>query len=54
MPIVVDPRIVAGRPTIAGSGVSVEIIRKRFEYGQSIDFIARDFELRRSDVEQAL
>lgn len=54
VPIVVDPHIAAGRPTIAGSGVTVEIIRKRFQFGQSIDFIARDFELRRSDVEQAL
>lgn len=53
-PIVVDPRITSGVPTISGRGVTVRIIRKRFMAGQDIDFIARDFELENSVVEQAI
>ena len=53
-PIVVDPRVTSGVPTISGRGVTVRIIRKRFMAGQQIDFIARDFELENSVVEQAI
>ena len=53
-PIVVDPRITSGVPTISGRGVTVRIIRKRFMAGQEIDFIARDFELENTVVEQAI
>ena len=45
IPIVVDPRITSGVPTIEGRRVTVRIIRKRFLAGQEIDFIAQDYEL---------
>jgi uncharacterized protein (DUF433 family) len=53
-PIVVDPRIAAGRPTVVGSGVTVDTIRKRFGAGQSIAFIAQDFALPPAVVERVL
>jgi len=54
-PIVVDPRFAGGRPVIRGSGVTVDIVRKRFFDGdQTIDFIARDLSLERNDVEEVI
>ena len=53
-PIVVDPRITSGVPTISGRGVTVRIIRNRFMAGQEIDFIARDYELDKGVVEEAI
>lgn len=55
VPIVLDPRIAGGRLSILGRGVTVAAIIRRFCDGkQSIDFIARDLDLRRSQVEEAL
>lgn len=54
VPIVVDPRISTGLPVIAGRGVTVQTIRKRFKAGLRIDFIAKDFELEPDLVEIAL
>jgi uncharacterized protein (DUF433 family) len=55
VPIVVDPHYAGGRPTIAGRGVTVEIIRKRFyKARESVVSIARDFRLTRGEVEEAI
>lgn len=54
VPVVVDPHYGGGTPTIAGSGVSVEIVHKRWKAGEKVAFIALDFRLRRADVEAAL
>ncbi len=46
VPVVVDPRFAAGRPSIAGSGIRAETILTRFFEGrESISAIADDFEL---------
>ncbi len=54
VPIVVDPRISSGLPTIIGRGVTVQAIRARFKANQKIDFIAQDFALDRSVIEEAI
>lgn len=55
VPIVVDPRVSAGAPTIKGRGVTVGMLRWRWKQEhQTIDFIAEDFDLPREDVEQVL
>lgn len=54
IPIVVDPRISAGLPTIKNRRVTVETIRKRFKARYSIPFISSDLKLRREEVEDAL
>jgi uncharacterized protein (DUF433 family) len=54
VPVVVDPHYAGGRPTIAGSNVSVDIIRKRWKAGEKVAYIAHDFQLRRADVEAVL
>ena len=51
VPLVVDPRMSAGQPTIPGRGVTAATVFKRWESGQSINFIADDFELEPTIVE---
>jgi len=53
-PIVIDPRIGSGNPTVEGRGVSVNTIFKRWRAGLKIDFIARDLALEADDVETVL
>ena len=46
VPVVVDPRFAAGRPSIAGRGIRAETILTRFFLvGESISGLANDFEL---------
>ncbi len=55
VPIVVDPRISAGLPTIVNRRVTVQAVYKRFKDGRySIPFIASDLKLKRDDVEEAI
>ena len=54
IPIVVDPRLSAGLPTISGRGVTIEAIIRRFRSGQRIDFISQDFELEPYIIEEAV
>ena len=54
VPIVIDPRLSTGLPTILGRGVTVQAIRKRFKAGLKIEFIAKDYQLEADLVETAL
>jgi len=54
VPIVIDPRYGAGKPTIPERRLTVETIYKRWRAGQTIKFIASDFKLRPSLVETTL
>lgn len=54
VPIVIDPRFSAGMPTIPERRVTIQTIRKRFEVGYSIGFIASDLKLKRNIVEEAI
>lgn len=54
VPIVVDPYISAGVPTILGRSLTVANIEKRFFGGQSQEFIARDLELDRHLLEEVI
>lgn len=51
-PVVIDPRISFGAPTVAGT--PTWIIRGRWEAGESIEDIAEDFGLKKTDVKKAL
>lgn len=52
--IVIDPTIAFGRPVIGGVGVPTRVIVERLKGGESIDSIARDYELDQSQVEEAI
>ena len=53
-PIVVDPRVSSGVPTVEGRGVTVSTIFNRWRAGLKMDFIARDLALEVADVETVL
>ena len=53
-PIVIDPRIGSGNPTVEGRGVSVNTIFKRWRAGLKMDFIAQDLALEVDAVETVL
>lgn len=50
----IDPRRAFGRPTIVNRGLTVEVIADRFKAGDSIDLLAKDYELPKDQVEVAL
>lgn len=50
----IDPTRSFGRRLVAGTGVPTEILGERFRAGDSIDTIARDFQLEPRSVEAAL
>lgn len=54
VPIVVDPLVSAGLPIVYGRGITVEAIHKRFVSKQKMDFIAKDFDLKRDIVEEVI
>lgn len=52
--IVIDPRISFGRPSIAGSGVAVDVLVSRFKAGERTSDLANDYGLQETQVEEAL
>ncbi len=54
VPIVVDPRIAGGRPSIEGHGITVETLRRRWQAGESPSKLALDYGLTRHVVEQVV
>lgn len=53
-PIVIDPRISFGRPTVAGSGVSTEALVRRMDAGESIEDLAWDYGLQVTQIKDAI
>lgn len=53
-PIVIDPRIAFGRPTVAGSGVSTAALVDRYDAGESFRTLADDYRLEVSQIEDAV
>ena len=55
VPVVVDPRFAAGRPSIADRGIRAETILTRFfRGGETISALAEDFELDTGVIEQII
>ena len=54
IPIVIDPRYGAGKPTIPKTRVTIETIHKRWKAGQNIRFLATDFWLKSDLIETSL
>ncbi|MCY3808185.1 MAG: DUF433 domain-containing protein [Gemmatimonadetes bacterium] len=53
-PIVIDPRISFGRPTVAGSGVSTGALVDRIDAGETVETLARDYGLEIAQIEDAI
>lgn len=52
--IVMSPSISFGRPVIAGTGIPVLAIYERYQAGDSVADLARDFRLERGAIEEAI
>jgi len=52
--VVMDPSLSAGRPVIAGTGLATEIIAERYKAGDSIRELAKDYERKPAEIEEAI
>jgi uncharacterized protein (DUF433 family) len=53
-PVVIDPRVSFGQPCLAGTGIPVVNVVERWEAGDDIGSIARDYGRPPNDVEEAI
>lgn len=53
-PVVIDPRVSFGRPTIAGSGIRTSVLVDRIDAGESLGDVAADFGLTEGQVKAAV
>ncbi len=53
-PIVIDPRVSFGRPTVAGSGISTVALVDRVDAGEDLETLARDYSLSIGQIEDAV
>jgi uncharacterized protein (DUF433 family) len=54
IPVVVDPHLAGGVPTIKGSRVTVDVVMRRWKFGEPITSISSDLELDEADIEHVL
>lgn len=52
--IVVDPRLGFGRPVLNGTGIPVSVIRERFDAGESVLHLAKDYGVGVEAIEEAV
>lgn len=52
--IVIDPYLSAGRPVIAGTGITTSTIAERYKAGESVSELARDYERDKEEIEEAI
>lgn len=52
--VIIDPRLSAGRPVIAGTGLTTQIIAERYKAGESVSELATDYGRVESEIEEAL
>lgn len=53
-PIVIDPRKSFGRPTVHGLGVTTHVLIDRIDAGETVDELARDYDISPEMVEAAI
>lgn len=53
-PVQISPIVSFGYPTVAGTGIKTRTIASRYDAGEDIDFIARDYELPRESILDAI
>ena len=53
-PIVIDPRISFGQPTVAGSGVSTGALVQRIDAGETVEALSWDYGLEIAQIEGAI
>lgn len=53
-PVVVDPEVCFGRPTIAGTGIPTDVVADRFLGGDTVREMAEDYDLSEEKISAAL
>jgi uncharacterized protein (DUF433 family) len=53
-PIVIDPQISFGRPVVSKAFISTHSIVERIDAGERVEDVARDYDITREVVEQAV
>ena len=53
-PIAIDPNIAFGRPVVLRGGIATETIAERIDAGESVEELARDYDLEREEIEEAV
>jgi uncharacterized protein (DUF433 family) len=53
-PIAIDPQIAFGRPIVRRAGISTAAITDRIDAGETVEAVARDYELSPQEIEQAV
>ncbi len=52
--VVIDPRVSFGRLVIAGTGITARILLERFHAGDSIEYLAKDYNCDPNKIEEAI
>jgi uncharacterized protein (DUF433 family) len=52
--VVIDPRIAFGRLAIAGTGIATNVLKERFQAGDSIEELAEDYDCDLPSIEEAI
>ena len=52
--VVIDPALSAGRPVITGTGLATEVIAERYKAGESVSGLAKDYERKEEEIEEAI
>ncbi len=52
--ILIDPSLSFGRPTLAGTGIPIDVIAERYEAGESIEALSRDYGRSPHEIEEAI
>lgn len=53
-PIAIDPTIAFGRPVVVRKAITTSAIAERIDAGESVEDVAADYDLGRSEIEQAI
>lgn len=52
--VVIDPRVSFGRLVVAGTGITARILWERFQAGESIEYLAKDYNCTPDKIEEAI
>ncbi|MEL6443064.1 MAG: DUF433 domain-containing protein [Bacteroidota bacterium] len=52
--VVVDPRVAFGHPTLSGTGISTEVVKRRIDIGETVEELAEDYQVSIKQVKDAL
>ena len=53
-PVVIDPGVSFGRPTVAGSGIQTSVLVQRFDAGESLGELGADYGLTEGQIKSAV